>query len=136
MKGRGIGANSLRLLTMRFIDTHAHLNDPKFETDVDAVIARAREAGVERIINCGYDLASSRSAIDLADRYTCLYATVGVHPHDAKHYDESAERALTELAQHPKVLAIGETGVDFHYGFSPRSDQHRRSGRKSCSRGA
>ena len=105
------------------IDTHAHLNDSKFASELPEVIARAREAGVGGIIVCGYDLASSRDAVEIASRFECVYATVGVHPHDAKNYDESTPRTLAELARNEKVVAIGEIGLDFHYAFSPRLAQ-------------
>lgn len=105
------------------IDTHAHLNDPKFADDIDEVLARAGEAGVERIIVCGFDLESSAAAVELATRYDSVYATVGIHPHDAKSYDAIAERQIEELSRASKVLAIGEIGLDFHYDFSPREMQ-------------
>ena len=105
------------------IDTHAHLNDPKFAADLDEVISRARGAGVERIVVCGYDLASSREAVEMAARYEEVYATVGVHPHDARSFDQDALRELEELSRSAKVIAIGETGLDFHYDFSPRPAQ-------------
>lgn len=105
------------------IDTHAHLNDPKLAEDVDDVIARADAAGVHRIIVCGYDMDSSRAAVELAERYESVYATVGVHPHDAKSYDSSTGQTLAELSHGSKVLAIGEIGLDYHYDFSPRPQQ-------------
>ena len=105
------------------VDSHSHLNDPKFAADLDEVISRAREAGVERIVVCGYDLASSREAIAIAERFEEVYATVGVHPHDAKSFDQDALRELEELSRSAKVIAIGETGLDFHYDFSPRIAQ-------------
>ncbi|MCL4499546.1 MAG: TatD family hydrolase [Chloroflexi bacterium] len=105
------------------IDTHAHLNDIKFASDLPEVIAHAREAGVGGIIVVGYDLASSRDAIEIASRFDCVYATVGVHPHDAKSYDASTPGALAELSRNEKVVAIGEIGLDFHYDFSPRPAQ-------------
>lgn len=108
---------------MFLIDTHAHLNDEKFTSDLDDVIARAEAADVKRIIVCGCDLASSRAAIDLSERYESVYATVGVHPHDAKHYNPVVGRMLIQMAENKKVLAIGEIGLDFHYDFSPREDQ-------------
>ena len=108
---------------MSLVDTHAHLNDPKFAADVDAVVERADAAGVDAIIVCGYDLESSRAAVELAGRFAGVYATVGVHPHDAKTYGGSAERAIEELSGAPKVLAIGEIGLDFHYDLSPRCAQ-------------
>ncbi|MCE5315218.1 MAG: TatD family hydrolase [Armatimonadota bacterium] len=107
------------------IDTHAHLNDPKFAADLDNVIARANDAGVGRIIVPGYDMPSSRAAVELAKRYECIFATVGVHPHDARNYDDEVADELIKLAQCAKVVAIGEIGLDFHYDFSPRPDQRR-----------
>ena len=107
------------------IDTHAHLNDSKFDSDIDDVISRAETAGVERIIVCGYDMPSSQSAVDLADRYSSVFATVGIHPHDAKNFNDEALQELTELSRNDKVIAIGEIGLDFHYDFSPRPDQFK-----------
>lgn len=108
---------------MSLIDTHAHLTDPRFEADVDEVVARANATGVDRIIVCGYDVESSRAAIELAAKFESVYATVGVHPHDAKSYSAEAESAIEELSRAPKVLAIGEIGLDYHYDFSPRCAQ-------------
>lgn len=106
------------------IDTHAHLNDPKFAGDLDDVLARAKKAGVERIVVCGYDLPSSRTAVEMAERYESVYASVGVHPHDASHFDDHTLTELKELSRCSKVIAIGETGLDFHYNFSPREAQN------------
>ncbi len=108
---------------MSLIDTHAHLNDSKFAQDIEDVVIRANEAGVDRILVCGYDLESSGAAVDLAARFTSVYATVGVHPHDARSYDAETEAAIAELSGAKKVLAIGEIGLDFHYDFSPRPQQ-------------
>lgn len=107
------------------IDTHTHLNDPRFDSDLDEVIARAQAAGVERIVVCGADVPSSRQAVDIARRYDVVYATVGVHPHDAKTFGEGNLRELRELSTADKVIAIGEIGLDFHYDFSPRPDQKK-----------
>lgn len=101
------------------------MNDSKFAGDMDEVIRRANETGIGGIIVCGYDMPSSRDAVDLAERYECIFATVGVHPHDSKSYDDETAGQLVELSQHNKVLAIGEIGLDFHYDFSPRPDQFR-----------
>lgn len=106
------------------VDTHAHLNDPKFAHDLDDVVKRAQSAGVERIVVCGYDIETSRSAVELAARYDCVYATVGIHPHDAKSFGDDSLRVLSELAADSRVLAIGEIGLDFHYDFSPRPQQY------------
>lgn len=108
---------------MHLVDTHAHLNDSAYASDLDDVVARANSEGIDRIIVCGYDVPSSRSAVELADRYPCVYATVGVHPHDSRLYDSAAAEVLTELSRHPKVLAIGEIGLDYHYDLSPRPAQ-------------
>ncbi|MGB9619538.1 MAG: TatD family hydrolase [Armatimonadota bacterium] len=105
------------------IDTHAHLNDPKFASDLDEVVSRAKVAGVDRIVVCGYDLPSSRNAVEIASRFDGVFATVGVHPHDAKTLSRAGLEELRELARAPKVIAIGETGLDFHYDFSPRDMQ-------------
>ena len=104
-------------------DTHAHLNDPKFSGDLDEVMSRAEQAGVGRMIVCGYDIKTSRGAVGLASRHETIYAAVGIHPHDAKTLDDDALAVLAELSANPKVLAIGEIGLDFHYDFSPRPDQ-------------
>jgi TatD DNase family protein len=105
------------------IDTHSHLNDPKFAADLDEVVSRARGAGVDRIIVCGYDLPSSRAAIEIAASFDGVFATVGIHPHDAKSFSREALGEIEELSRAPKVIAIGETGLDFHYDFSPRPAQ-------------
>jgi TatD DNase family protein len=107
------------------IDTHAHLNFPDYDEDRSAVLERAVERGVTRIICIGTDLPSSRKALDLAEAHAGVYATVGIHPHDAKTADESSLTQLREWARHPKVVAIGETGLDFYHDFSPRDVQDR-----------
>ena len=108
------------------IDTHAHLDFPHFDTDREEVIRHAHEAGVEIIINVGADLVSSERSVALAQTHPAMYATVGVHPHDAKTWDsETAPARLEELAAHPCVVAIGEIGLDFYRNFSPREDQKR-----------
>ncbi|MDI9458421.1 MAG: TatD family hydrolase [Bacillota bacterium] len=107
----------------RMIDSHAHLNDPRFQDDVAEVVERARQAGVEAIINVGYDLPSSQSAVELAERFEGLWAVVGLHPHDAKLWSDELELGLRELVKHDKVLAIGEAGLDYYYDNSPRDEQ-------------
>lgn len=105
------------------IDSHAHLNDERFDGIHAQVIQRAKEAGVEVIINVGYDLPSSQKAIELAASYPGLYATVGFHPHSAKLFNEAGYDELITLAQQPKVVAIGEIGLDYYYDNSPREQQ-------------
>lgn len=105
------------------IDSHAHLNDPAFAEDLAEVIKRAKAEGVETIINVGYDLKSSRRGVDLAEQFPGLWAVVGLHPHDAKDWTEDLRDQIKELTKHPKVLAIGEAGLDYHYDHSPREVQ-------------
>lgn len=103
------------------IDTHCHLNFHKFENDIDEVIGRALKAGVEIIVNTGTSIPSSRQAVELAQKYSQLYAIVGIHPHHADKADREFEgeiqndwlEKLEELAQNPKVIGIGEIGMDY-----------------------
>lgn len=97
-----------------FFDTHAHLDYPEYEPDLAAVVERARQAGIEKIISIGTSLASSERAIGLAERFPGVYAAVGWHPTEALEAPEDLRPALRELARHPKVLAIGETGLDYY----------------------
>lgn len=97
------------------IDTHAHLDYPDYADDLDAVIGRASEAGVTRIISIGTGLASSRRAVALAERFSNVYAVVGIHPTNVLEEPADFLPALREIAQHPKVAAIGEAGLDYHY---------------------
>ena len=108
-----------------FIDSHAHITSKQFDGDRSDVIQRAIDAGVEYIINPGSDLEDSRTAVELAERYANIYACVGFHPHDAKKADEKLLHEIEELSRHPKVVGIGEIGLDFHYDFSPRDVQER-----------
>jgi len=105
------------------VDTHAHLDDRAFAADREAVIARAVAAGVSRILTVGVDLPSSRAAVALAEKHPAVYAAVGLHPHDARKWNEATARELRALAQHPRVVAIGETGLDFYRNLSPREAQ-------------
>lgn len=123
MGGLSCACGGARLGRPAMIDTHAHLNDPKFEHDLDSVIKRASDAGVGAVVVCGYDLPSSVQAVEIAERYTLCLAAVGVHPHDSRHLSPADLARLRELSSNPRVIAIGETGLDFHYDFSPRADQ-------------
>lgn len=106
------------------IDTHCHLDFHQFDQDRDAVVARAADAGVTVIVNPATDLASSRRAIALAERYDGIYAQVGVHPNDAGDFDGATLAELRTLAAHPKVVAIGEIGLDYYWDkVSPRQQQ-------------
>ena len=97
-----------------FYDTHAHLDYPDFAADLPQVVQRANDAGIEKIVCIGTDLESSRNAILLAERFPGVYAAVGWHPTHAMEAPEDIRPALRELARHPKVVAIGETGLDFY----------------------
>jgi len=107
------------------IDSHAHLDDKRFDDDREAVLERARQNGVNLIINPGADLETSRNAVVLAARYDMVYAAVGIHPHDAKDMTDDMLAEIEALAAQPKVVAIGEIGLDFHYDFSPRDIQRK-----------
>jgi len=107
------------------IDSHAHLDFSQFNPDRQAVIERAREAGLVAILNVGTDLASSRAALALADQVDFIYAAVGVHPHDAKTLTPTVLDELRALARHPKVVAVGEIGLDYYRDLSPRPVQRR-----------
>jgi TatD DNase family protein len=110
---------------MTVIDSHCHLDGPKFAADRDETIARARAAGVEAMlaIGSGDGPPDLEAAIRLADRYPFIRATVGVHPHDASKATPETFDRLRGLAAHPQVAAIGEIGLDYHYDFSPRDVQ-------------
>jgi TatD DNase family protein len=108
-----------------YVDSHCHLNFDMFESDLPQVMARARQAGVERMLNPGIDLASSQAAIRLAELYPEIYAAVGLHPNDATAWTEGTLEALQALAQHPKVAAIGEIGIDYYRERAPHDLQQR-----------
>ncbi len=107
------------------IDTHAHLDSKKFKNDQAAVIKRAQEAGIKYIFNIGACEESSKESVELAKKYSQIYAAVGVHPHNAIDVTGDTLRSLRKLAQEEKVRAIGEIGLDYHYDFSPRDVQQR-----------
>ncbi len=97
------------------IDTHAHLDFPEFKGEVTAVLGRAKEAGVEKIINIGVDEETSRSSADLARLYPEIYATIGVHPHSANDLELETRMTFSTFIVNPKVVAIGEIGLDYYY---------------------
>lgn len=107
-------------------DTHAHLDDEKFDEDRDEVIKRCRQEGVDLILNAGSNIETSVKSIALSEKYEFIYGAVGVHPHDAGNMDEETAEVLAGLAANKKVRAIGEIGLDYHYDFSPRDVQKRR----------
>ncbi len=105
----------LAIVNFSLVDTHAHLDFPEFAGDVPAVIQRARAAGVHRIITIGTDLPSCERAIKLAEEYSEVFAAVGIHPNSAFEQKTEFIDRLRTLASHPRVVAIGETGLDYHY---------------------
>ena len=109
------------------IDSHAHIQGKEYTGETAAVIQRAGEAGVEQIIVVGGagDMSSNTAAVALAESCANLYATVGMHPHDAKDVGEEELQKLKKLVAYPKVIAVGETGLDYYYNHSPREVQRR-----------
>lgn len=105
------------------IDTHAHYDHEHFDADREAVLEYVFKSGVSHVINTGCDMNSSRASLALAKAYKGMYAAVGVHPHDAAAWMETDFEELEALSVHPKVIAIGEIGLDYHYDFSPRDKQ-------------
>lgn len=108
---------------MRLIDSHCHLNAERFAGDEAAVLDRALAAGLERIMVPGWNVASCRRALDLAEAFERLDIAVGIHPHDAAKVDATGWREIAAAASNPRVLAIGETGLDYDRAFSPIPDQ-------------
>jgi TatD DNase family protein len=110
---------------MKLFDSHCHLNDGAYINDMDDVVARARTAGVESAMVVGITGKTSRQAVEIAGKYPGYFASVGVHPHDAKACTENAIAKLIDLAKNPKVKAWGETGLDFNRMFSPQEVQEK-----------
>lgn len=106
------------------IDTHAHIHDKAFDEDRDAVVERMRAAGIQTALTVGCDLADSTRALETARRYG-VYASVGIHPHEAKGAPEDIASAFAPFLEDSHVLAIGETGLDYYYDHSPREAQQR-----------
>lgn len=106
------------------IDTHCHLADKQFSSDRDQVIARAQEQGIDRMITIADSISESRECLQIAQKFERVFCTVGVHPHHAKDWKPEDQEALRAMAaSSPKVRAIGEIGLDYHYDFSPREAQ-------------
>lgn len=104
-------------------DSHAHIDDEKFDDDREEVIARAFESGVTEFVNVGACMASSARSVALAEKYEKIYAAVGIHPHDAENALEGDYEKLAAWSKHNKVVAIGEIGLDYYYDLSPRDVQ-------------
>jgi len=105
------------------IDTHAHIDMDAFNDDRSEVIQRAKDNGVDYILNVGCDIESSLRSIELAERYDFIYSTAGIHPHDVKKIDNQTYNQLKELLAHPKMIALGEIGLDFYKNYSPPEEQ-------------
>lgn len=105
------------------IDSHAHLSGEAFASDLDAVLERAAAAGVGQIVCVGYDLATSEGAIALAERYPHIFATVGMHPNSVAEAPDDWRVQLEALARHPRVIAVGETGLDYYRDWTPPEQQ-------------
>ncbi len=107
----------------KFIDSHAHLDDERFNKDREDVINALNENGIEAVLDPGADLNSSKLAVALADRYPFIYAAVGCHPHDSKFMNDDAMNTFRQLAKNKKVVGIGEIGLDYFYDNSDRKTQ-------------
>jgi TatD DNase family protein len=113
---------------LTFYDTHAHLDYPDFGADFAQILERAQAAGITRLLSIGTDLESSQRAIQLAEANDCIYAVAGCHPNEATHAPEDIRPALRDFAKHPKVIALGETGLDYYRlpstkGGTPAEDE-------------
>lgn len=108
---------------MDYVDTHCHLNFPQFHRDMEKTILRSFQAGLIYLINVGTDLKTSDECVNLASRYKEIYAAVGVHPHEARKNLEGVTSKLTQLLRHPKVVAIGEIGLDYYRNLSSQDYQ-------------
>ena len=107
---------------MKIIDSHVHLNLSQFDEDRDEVLKRVEEK-LDFVVNIGFDLESSEKGVEYADKYSFVYATIGFHPDEIEGYSDEAEKKLEELAKNPKVLAIGEIGLDYHWMTRPKEEQ-------------
>ena len=108
-----------------YFDSHAHLDDPRFEQDFDETIARMQQNGVTGMMNIGCDLPSSERSVELAGRFDWVWAAVGSHPDDADHVDTARIERYRALCKHPRVKAVGEIGLDYHYEDVPRDVQRQ-----------
>jgi TatD DNase family protein len=110
---------------MTLIDTHCHLDFPQFDLDREQVIARAKEQGIGGIVNVGSSLESTKRSLELARQYDFIYAAAGIHPHEADKFDEKQEAEFARLLKREKIVAIGETGLDYFKNFSKAENQTR-----------
>lgn len=108
-----------------YFDSHAHYDDERFDEDREELIESLKENGVEMVLNAAADMKSCHSSLALAEKYHFIYSSVGVHPHDVKDLTEADIEEMKELTKNPKVVAIGEIGLDYYYDNSPREDQRK-----------
>jgi len=107
----------------RLFDSHAHLDAPQFDEDREALLASLPEQGIAACLTCGSDVASSQASIALAEQHDFIFAAAGIHPHEVAKAGEGNLEEIVAMLAHPKVLALGEIGLDFYYDFSPRALQ-------------
>ncbi|MDR1589265.1 MAG: TatD family hydrolase [Oscillospiraceae bacterium] len=107
-------------------DTHAHYDDDRFDGDLDSIMGAMPGAGVSYILNASSSVRAAKKGLAIAEKYPFVYASVGVHPHDAKDMDGGSIGEMEALLRHPKAVAVGEIGLDYHYDFSPRGVQRER----------
>lgn len=107
----------------KLIDSHAHLDDDRFDNDRTEIINKLKGEGIELVLNPGADLATSKKAVKLADEYSLIYAAVGCHPHDSRYMDDETMNEFRELSKNEKVIAVGEIGLDYYYDNSDRETQ-------------
>ena len=107
------------------VDTHAHLTFQDFQADVSECVTRAKAAGVDKIINIGTDEEHISKCIELAEKFDGLFASVGLHPHESERFSDELMEKMEQFARHPKVVAIGETGLDFFRNYAPAEAQYR-----------
>ena len=106
-----------------YFDSHAHYDDERFDEDRDKLLTSMEEKGVDFIVNAAADIPSCYTSLELAEKYSFIYCSIGVHPHDVKELTEKDIEVMRELAGRDKVVAIGEIGLDYYYDNSPREDQ-------------
>ena len=110
---------------MKLIDSHCHINDVQFKEDLDEVISRAIDTGISQMICVGTDIKSSERAIEISNKYSNIFATCGIHPHDSEKADKKYLQILEEFSKQKKVVAIGEMGLDYFYDFSDQKTQKK-----------
>lgn len=108
-----------------YIDSHCHLDDEQYDDDREVLIQGLRAKGIEYVVNIGTNIASSETCVHMAQEHEVLYAAVGVHPHDAKELETASLEEIEKWVASPKMVAIGEIGLDYHYDYSPRDIQKK-----------